>query len=138
MAFLLCCNTTAHKRLQHLLFPPCNYTVQTPKAFTGLYKRFSCDLTHSNAHNTAATQDAYAPPAPRWSVSQRRSASSTYPDTTITPGRCTGQHSSTIIIRYIRVHHIADHASPAGSALAACGLLASDDTLPAAQTQRTF
>lgn len=38
---------------------------------------------------------------------------------------CTGQHSRTIIIRYIRVQHIADHASPAGSAPAACGSLAS-------------
>ena len=34
------------------------------------------------------------------------------------------------------VQHIADHASPAGSAPAACGLLASADTLPAAQTRR--
>jgi hypothetical protein len=29
-------------------------------------------------------------------------------------GRYTGQHSPPIIIRYIRVQHIADHASPAG------------------------
>ena len=50
------------------------------------------------------------------------------PDTTATPGRCTGQHRPPIIIRYIRggvrpamdscqtVQHITDHASPAGSA----------------------
>ena len=53
-------------------------------------------------------------------------------------GRCTGQRSRPIIIRYIRVQrcahvvdprqtvqHIADHASPAGSAPASCGSLAS-------------
>lgn len=52
------------------------------------------------------------------------------PDTTATPGRCTGQHIPSIIIRYIRgagvrpavdpcqtVQHIADHASPAGHLL---------------------
>ena len=66
------------------------------------------------------------------------------------PVRCTGQHSRPIIIRYIRVQgcapvidpcqtvqHIADHASPAGSSPAACGLLASADTLPTAHTRCT-
>lgn len=50
------------------------------------------------------------------------------PDTSVTPGRCTAQHSRPIIIRYIRaqqcapvmdpcqtVQHTTDHASPAGS-----------------------
>ena len=49
------------------------------------------------------------------------------PDTTATPGRCTGQNRPSIIIMYIRarrvpamdpcqtVQHIADHASPAAS-----------------------
>lgn len=31
------------------------------------------------------------------------------------PGRYTGQHNRPIIIRYMRVQQIADHASPAGS-----------------------
>lgn len=60
------------------------------------------------------------------------------PDITATPGRCTGQHRRPIIIRYISVRRcvpvmdpcqtaqqIADHASPAGSAPAVCGSLAS-------------
>ena len=60
------------------------------------------------------------------------------PDITATYGRCTGQHSRHIIIRYISVRRcapvmdpcqtaqqIADHASPAGSAPAVCGSLAS-------------
>lgn len=38
-------------------------------------------------------------------------------------GRCTAQHSRPIIIRYIRVQHSADHASPAGSAPTVCELL---------------
>ena len=41
-----------------------------------------------------------------------------------------------IIIRYIRVQHTANRASPAGSAPIMCGLLASADTLPAVQTRR--
>lgn len=56
------------------------------------------------------------------------------PDTTATPGRCTGQHRPPIIIRYIRgrgvpvmdpcqtVQHIADRASGGGSAVSADGL----------------
>lgn len=37
------------------------------------------------------------------------------PDTNAAPGRYTGQHNRPIIIRYMRVQQIADHASPAGS-----------------------
>lgn len=40
-------------------------------------------------------------------------------------GHCTGQRSRPIIIRYIRVQHTANHASPAGSAPTVCGSLAS-------------
>lgn len=40
-------------------------------------------------------------------------------------GRFTGQRSRPIIIMYIRVQHIADNASPAGSAPVVCGSLAS-------------
>lgn len=54
-----------HKRLQRLFCCPCNYTLPTPKPFTGLYSGVSVNLTHSNAHNTADTQAAYAPLAPR-------------------------------------------------------------------------
>ena len=73
------------------------------------------------------------------------------PDTRRCAGRCTGQRSCPIIIRYIRVqlcapaidpcqtvHHSADHANPAGSAAAVCESLASADTLSAVQTRRTF
>lgn len=51
--------SATRKRLQ-LLFCP------TPKASTGLYSSVSVNLTHSSAHNTANTQAAYTPPAPRW------------------------------------------------------------------------
>lgn len=44
---------------------PCNYTDTTSKAFAGLYRGFSVDLTYSSAHNTADTQAAYIPPPPR-------------------------------------------------------------------------
>lgn len=44
------------------------YTAKTPKPFTGLYRGISVDLTHSSAHNTANTQAAYTPPAPRWTL----------------------------------------------------------------------
>lgn len=57
--------SATHKRLQRLFCRPCNYTATTPKSFTRLYRGISVDLTHSSAHNTAATQSAYTPPAPR-------------------------------------------------------------------------
>ena len=96
--------SATHKRLQRLFFRPCNYTAKTSKAFAGLYNGVSVDLPHSSAHNTADTQAAYAPLAPR-----RTLYKSAQPP---------------IIIRYIRahrcapvvdpcpaVHHSADHAS---------------------------
>jgi len=52
------------------------YTASVQKAFTGRYRGVSVNLAHFSGHNTAATQANYAPPAPRWSVSQRRSTSS--------------------------------------------------------------
>ena len=80
-------------------------------------------------NNTRPTKADITPPTSRWSVSQHRSTSSTYQDTNAPPGRCTGQHSHPIIIRYMKgqrhapvmdpcqtVQHIADYASPAGSA----------------------
>nr|DAT65855.1 MAG TPA: hypothetical protein [Caudoviricetes sp.] len=57
--------SATRKRLQWLFFRPCNYTATTPKAFIGLYGGVSADFTHSSAHNTAAKQAAYIPPAPR-------------------------------------------------------------------------
>lgn len=64
-------------------------------------------------------------------------------------GRCTGQHSRPIIIRYIRVQgcapvmdpcqtvqQIADHASRVGSAPTVYGSPASADTLSAVHTRR--
>lgn len=41
------------------------YTTATQKPFTGLYSVFSVDLPYSSAHNTANTQAAYTPSAPR-------------------------------------------------------------------------
>ena len=55
-----------------------NYTANDAKRRTGLYSGFSCNYANSTAHNTRQTQAAIIPPAPRWSVSQRRSVSSTY------------------------------------------------------------
>ncbi len=43
-----------------------NYTPKTPKPFAELYSGVSVDLPYSSTHNIAATQTAYAPPAPRW------------------------------------------------------------------------
>lgn len=81
MAFLLPCrNTTIYKRLQRLLYRPCkSYTTYATKRRTGLYRRFSCGLSHFTAADARPAQTDIIPPAPRWSVSQRRSASSTYP-----------------------------------------------------------
>ena len=116
-----------YKRLQRFLYHSCSYTTHTVKQRTGLYRRFSCNLPHSTAANNRPTQADIILPAPRWSVSQRPN-SAQIPDTTATPGRCTGQHIRPIIIRYIRVQgcapvmdpcqtvqHITDHASPVGS-----------------------
>nr|DAD76648.1 MAG TPA: hypothetical protein [Siphoviridae sp. ctOVO10] len=42
-------------------------------------------MSHSNATDTRPTKAAIIPPAPRWSVSQRRSTSSTYQIPAATP-----------------------------------------------------
>lgn len=60
------------------LYHPWLYTANAVKPRTGLCRRFSCDLSHSTAADTRPTQAAIIPPAPRLSVSQRRSTSSTY------------------------------------------------------------
>ena len=97
------CNTVPYKRLQRLFCHQCKYTAHAAKQRTGLYSVFSVDLTYSSAHNTVTTQADYTPPAPRWSVSQRRSISSAYHRYNRHAGRCTAQHSRPIIIMYIRV-----------------------------------
>lgn len=115
-----CCNVATRKRLQRLFCRPCNYTAQTSKSFTRLYRGISVDFPYSSAHNTAATQAAYAPLAPCWRASRHA-------------GRCTAQHSRPIIIMYIRVqgcapvmdpcpavHHSTDHANGSGSVHSAC------------------
>lgn len=78
------------------------YTASVQKAFTGRYRGVSVNLAHFSGHNTAATQANYAPPAPRWSVSQRRSTSSAKPE--IPAPRRTPYRPAQppIIIRYIR------------------------------------
>ena len=88
------------------------YTSHDIKQHTGLYRRFYCDYARSSAANTRPTHAAIIPPAPRWSVSQRRSASSAYQ---IPPSRPDAAQVSTA----------AYHASPAGSSPTVCGSLAS-------------
>lgn len=149
-AFILpCYNTAPHKRLQRVLPCQCDYTANIAKQRTELYKRFSCNLPHSTAADTRPTQTATILPAPRWSVSQRRSASSAYHIPQPRRTLCRSAQPP-IIIRYIMVQgcapvidpyqtvqHIANHASPAGSAPTVCRALASADTLPAVQTRQT-
>lgn len=96
------CNTATYKRLQRPLFRTCSYTAHAIKQCTRLYRRFSGYLPYSTAANNRPTQAAITLPAPRWSVSQRRSTSSTYQRYHRHAGRCAGQHSRHIIIRYIR------------------------------------
>lgn len=125
-AFILPGGVSAtHKRSQQIFCYQCNYTAKTSKAFTGLYKGISVNLTHSSERNTAATQAAYTNLHPAgWHTVKRCTCTDTryYRHT----GSCTGQRSLPIIIRYIRVRpvidpcpavqHSADHANPAGSA----------------------
>lgn len=78
LLFLSCYNTTTYKRLQRVLCRQCNYTAYVTKQRTRLYRGFSCNCTHSAAANNKPIQAAIIPPVQCWSVSQRRSASSTY------------------------------------------------------------
>lgn len=61
------------------------YTASTSKQFTWLSRSVSVDLTHSSAHNTAATQADYAPPAPRWRAYRQALHLHQYPETAATP-----------------------------------------------------
>lgn len=124
-----------------------SYTINATKRHTGLYSGVSCDCTHSTAANTRPTQAAIIPPATRWSTHTHRNAPHRYQ---IPPKRRTLYRSAQppyynkvykgappVIDSCQTMQHIADHASPAGSAPTVCGLLASADTLPAVQTRRT-
>lgn len=87
---------TAHKALQPLFLRLC--PLNRPR-----YQ------TETSGYNTAcATLE-------RITAAQRLQY---IPDANAAPGRCTGQRSRSIIIMYIRVQHIADHASPAACDLA--------------------
>ena len=126
-----------YKRLQWLLYHLCSYTVHATKQRTGLYRGFSCNFTHSTAHDTRPTKADITPPAPRWSVSQRPDNLHRYQ--TPPPRRTLyrpaqppyynnvykGQGCAPVMDPCQTVQHIADHASPAGSAPTVCGLLAS-------------
>lgn len=114
-----------------------SYTAIAAKQHTGLYRRFSCYLPHFTATDTRPAQAAIIPPAPRWSVSQRPDDLHRYQ--TPPPRRTLyrpaqppyynnvykGQGCAPVMDPCQTVQHIADHASPAGSAPTVCGLLAS-------------
>lgn len=80
-----------YKRLQRVLRRQCSYTAHATKRRAGLYRGVSCDCSHSAANDTRPIQSTITPPAPRWSVSQYRSTSSTYQ---IPPSRRTLYRSS--------------------------------------------
>ncbi len=71
-------NTDPYKRLQRVLCSQCNYTTHAAKQRTRLYSGFSCDYTHSTAHDTRPTQAAIIPPSGRWRVYTRPDALNQY------------------------------------------------------------
>ena len=102
-AFILSrCNTASYKRLQRVLCRQCNYTAHVIKRRTVLYSGFSCDCTRSITHDTRPTKAAIIQTCGTLERVQEPQRLQHIPDTTATPGRCTGQHSPPIIIRYIR------------------------------------
>lgn len=109
--------SATHKRLQHVLFRPCSYTVHSTKRRTWLYRGVSSNLTQSTAHYTRPIQSTITPLAPRWSVSQRPDALHRYQ---VPPPRRTLHRSAQTPYynkAYKMVQHIADHANPAGQLL---------------------
>ena len=109
-----------------------NYTATTPKSFTGLYSGVSAGLTRSSAHNTAATQTAYIPPASRWRAYRQAQHLHRYQ---IPPPRRTlyrptqppyynkvykGAAMRPFMDPCQTVQHSADHASGGGSLHPAC------------------
>lgn len=115
-ARLLFCPATMqpHKRLHCVLCRLCSYTTNAAKQCTGLCRGFSCDCTSSTAYDTRPAKADITPPAPRWSVSQRRSVSSAYQ---IPPPRRTLYRPAQPPY-YNKVYKGADHASPAACDLA--------------------
>ena len=79
-----------------------NYTAHATKQRAGLYSGISCDCIRSTAHDSRPTHADIIPPAPRWRAYTRPKRLQHIPDTTATPGRCTGRHRPLIIIMYIR------------------------------------
>ena len=130
-------NTSPYKHLQRVLYCPCSYTTNAAKQRTGLYMGVSVNSPYSSAHNTAVTQTAYTPPAPRWRAYRQAQHLHQYPDTTATPDAAQlstaayynkvykGAAVRTVMDPCQTVQHIADHASPAGSAHTVCGSLES-------------
>lgn len=106
------CNTAPYKRLQRVLQCQCNYTAHATKQHTGLCSGFSCDCTRSTAHDTRPTQQAIAPPVPRWRAYTRPDALNRYQ---IPPPRLDAVQGSTAAY-YNKVYKRADHASGGGSA----------------------
>ena len=106
------CNVLAtHKHLQRFFCCLCNYTAQTPKTFTGLYRGISIDLPNSSTRNTANTQAAYAPLVPRRRAYCQAQHLRRYQ---IPPPRqklCMSAYPP-IIIRYIRVQRCAPVMDP--------------------------
>lgn len=111
------CNTATYKRLWRVLCCQCNYTAHAAKQRTRLYRHFSCGLPHfapiirrcirlccTACKVLEGIQASAAPPA---HTKYHRNA-----------GRCAGQHSRPIIIRYIIAAVrllLWIYASPAGS-----------------------
>ena len=102
------------------------------KAFTGLYRCVSGNLTHFTAYNTRPAKADITPPAPRWSVSQRRSTSSAYQIPDAAPDAIQVSAAAYYNKVYKRaavrpvidpcplVHHSAGHARGGGSVHPAC------------------
>ena len=131
-------NTSPYKHLQRVLYCPCSYTTNAAKQRTGLYMGVSVNSPYSSAHNTAVTQTAYTPPAPRWRAYRQAQH---LPQYQIQPPRRTLYRSAQppyynkvykgaavrpVMDPYQAVQHIADRASPAASRCfsrpAVCGL----------------
>ena len=121
-----------YKRLQHVLCSPCSYITHAAKQRTGLHSGVSVNLTHSSAHNTAATQAFSAPPTTRRRAYRQALHLHRYQ---IPPTHWTLYRAAqpTIIIRYIEVQwcvpvmdpcpavqHSTDYSTGGGSVHPAC------------------
>ena len=120
----ICLNTSVYRGFYVI---HASYTTHTAKQRTGLYSGIPCDCARSIAHDTRPAQLTIIPPATRWSVSQRRSASGTYqiPAPHWTLYRLAQPPYYNNVYKDSGAPLLWVHASPAGSAPAVCGLLAS-------------